>query len=360
MKISVHKSGLCYTTITIDKQKKFIYGSTPEEVEEKYNEMKYLKKRGYRVEKNPTLEEYMIEWYQTYKKDKGAIKTQKMYQNCINNHINPALGKKKIKDITGTNVQQLLNSIKSSKSLAHKVRITLNQIYKTAIADRLVTFNPVSNTKSIAPNTPKRNILSPLQRELLLKILDGDPFYPIMFTILYTGMRMGEALALLKADIDLENGLISVSKALEYKNSIPLEKPPKTENGYREIPIHTNLSEYLKEYLEKIKGNVVFPWKDGKYLTATQIDRMYRNAVKKIDAFFDEKENANLKEHYFKLNYRLLRHTFCTGLYDAEIDEVSASEIMGHDVLTMRTIYTHIQNKRKVKTAIKLNKIYEE
>lgn len=37
----------------------------------------------------------MVQWYNAYKKGEGAIQTQKMYQNCINNHINTALGSKK-------------------------------------------------------------------------------------------------------------------------------------------------------------------------------------------------------------------------------------------------------------------------
>ncbi len=120
MKISKHARGNYYTTF----KGKFIYGSTPEEVEEKYDELKYQYRQGYNVDKNPTLEDYMVLWYNTHKKGQGALKTQEMYRNCINNHINPALGHKRLKEVTATQVQALLNSITSSRSLAHKVRIT--------------------------------------------------------------------------------------------------------------------------------------------------------------------------------------------------------------------------------------------
>jgi DNA-binding ferritin-like protein (Dps family) len=88
------------------------------------------------------MEEYMIRWYNAYKKGEGALKTQEMYRNCINNHINPALGTKKVKEVTSTDVQMLIKSIISSKSLAHKVRITLNQIFKAAVADKIIDFIP--------------------------------------------------------------------------------------------------------------------------------------------------------------------------------------------------------------------------
>jgi integrase len=137
MKIRKHSKGSYYTTF----RKRFIYGSTPEEVEQKYYEIRYKASRGHDVTKNPTMEAYMIKWFNAYKKGEGALKTQEMYRNCVNNHINPALGSKKVKEVTSTDVQTFIKSITSSKSLAHKVRITLNQIFKAAVADKIIDFH---------------------------------------------------------------------------------------------------------------------------------------------------------------------------------------------------------------------------
>jgi len=54
------------------------------------------------------------------------------------------------------------------------------------------------------------------------------------------------------------------------------------------------------------------------------------------------------------LTCRLLRHTYCTALYDAGIDEVSAAEIVGHDVNILREIYTHISDERRKATIEKI------
>ena len=358
MKIRQHTRGDFYTTLTISGKKKFIYGATEAEVEVKYTEMKYKHHQGYDVNSNPTFEEYTIVWYKAFKAGEGALKTQEMYRNCINNHINPAFGHKKLKEITATQIQNFLNTITSSKSLAHKVRITLNQIFKQAISDHIIAFNPVSNTKIIAPNKPKRKFLTPLQRQLLLQILTEHRSYPIIFTILYTGMRMGEALALLLKDIDFSNGLINVSKATEYDHSKPLPKNTKTERGNRQIPMPDELSTYLTQYLKRRKNKnlYVFPGHTGGPMGLSEIKRIIKKAKKKIDKWFIE--NEDMKEHKFDLTFRLLRHTYCTGLFDANIDEVSAAEIMGHDVSIMKEVYTHIQGNRKKKNVIKLNNIY--
>jgi len=357
MKISKHKRGGYYTTLTIDGKKHFIYGSTPEEVDQKYTELKYKYQRGHNVNDNPTLEEYMIKWYNAYKKGEGALKTQEMYRNCINNHINPALGHKKIKEITSTDVQTLIKGITSSKSLAHKVRITLNQIFKAAVADKLIDFNPVTNTKIIAPDKPKREFLSEAQRELLLEILKDHRMFPLIYTMLHTGMRRGEALALTWSDVDFENKLIHVSKATEYENSKPKPKDPKTENGFRDIPMSEELENFLSEYKKKTKSIYVFPGHTGGPMGLTELKNQWRKAEKKIEKWFTNNPHTNIEP--FGLTCRLLRHTFCTALYDAGIDELSAADIMGHTISVMKEIYTHISEERKQTTAEKIKALYK-
>lgn len=353
MKISKHARGNYYTTY----KGKFIYGSTPGEVEEKYIEARYKASRGHDITKNPTMEEYMIRWYNAYKEGKGSLKTQAMYRNCINTHINPALGKRRVKEITSTEVQFFLKNIKSSKSLAHKVRITLSQIFDAAVSDQIRDFNPVANTEIIAPDKPKREFLSGAQREKLLEILKGNRLYPLIYTMLYTGMRQGEALALTWSDIDFENKRIIVSKAVEYEKSKSRTKDPKTERGFRQIPIPEELAEYLQEYKKKTKSIYVFPGHAGGLMGLTELNNHWRKAQKKIKKWFENNPDTDIEP--FNLTCRLLRHTYCTGLFDAEIDEVSAAEIMGHDVNIMREIYTHISGERRKATIKKIKTLYK-
>lgn len=355
MKISRHKRGNLYTTY----KGQFIYGATEEEVRQKYYEAKYKESRGHDIRNNPTMEEYMVKWYNTYKKGEGALKTQKMYRDCINIHINPVLGKKRVKEVTSTDCQNLIKSITSSKSLAHKVRITLNQIFKAAVADRLIDFNPVSNTKIIAPDKPKREFLEDNQRELLLDILlrKDHRMFPLIFTMLYTGMRQGEALALTWADVDFANKVIHVSKAIEYEKSKPKVKPPKTENGYREIPMSEELKSFLLERKSKTNSIYVFPGHAGGMMGMTELFNQWKKAIKKIEKWFEENPAAGIEP--FHLTCRLLRHTFCTALYDAGIDALTAARIMGHDVNTMMKIYTHISEERQKTTVEKINTIYK-
>jgi integrase len=386
--ISPHTRGGFYTTLTVNKEKKFIYGATEDEVYAKYVETLSQYGQGYNVHQNPTMLDYAISWYNIFKRGKGAIKTQEMYANAVNVHIIPALGKKRIKEITTSDVQKLLNKTNSSKSLQHKVKITLNQIFKAAMADRIIAFNPVAGTVRVETEEPNRNFLSRGQLDILLHILKEHKIFPLSFTILNTGLRATEAIALMRTrDVDLENQKIHVRESTEFIKSKPRRKDTKTKRGVREIPIPSSFAAWLEEYLKAPKSLYVFPGHHGGQMGKTEMRNAQRRANRKIQKWFDQAEIAwgkrkdkedltaeekEMLKHFdvlleefpdgegyrFNLHFKTLRHTYCTELFDLGIDEVSAAAIMGHAVTVMREIYTHIQRRRKIKTVEKIEGLY--
>jgi integrase len=174
--------------------------------------------------------------------------------------------------------------------------------------------------------------------------------------MLYTGMRRGEALALTWNDIDFENRIIKVTKATEYKNSKPKQKTPKTEKGIRNIPMPDELFYFLSEHKKENKGLYVFPGHAGGPMGLSELNKQWRKAKRKIEKWFKDND---VDIEPFNLTCRLLRHTYCTGLFDAGVDEVSAAELMGHDVSIMREVYTHISDERKKATIEKIETLYK-
>lgn len=395
--IKPHNRGGFYTTKTFDGKKKFIYGKSEDEVQQKYNDLIYLYNRGYNISDNPSLKDYAIRWYNVFKKDRKkkngepyyALKTLEMYCNAINVHIIPEIGKKKIKEVGATDIQSVINKASSSKSLQHKVRITLKQIFKKAMADKLIDFNPVEGTERIETDEPERLCYSKTQRELLYIILKGHKMLPLAHTILNTGMRVTEAIALMrKRDLFLADRKIKVHESTEFEESKPRRKETKTKRGVRIIPVSSNFAAWMEDYLKGNKSFYVFPGHHNRQMGQTELKNIQRRANKKITEWFNiaeeiyEKhqngENLNEKEmetfnyfnalledcqegkYRFKLHFKTLRHTYCTELFDLGIDEVSAASIMGHTVEIMRGIYTHIQKERKIITIEKIDGLYGE
>ncbi|HHW48673.1 MAG TPA: tyrosine-type recombinase/integrase [Clostridiaceae bacterium] len=89
----------------------------------------------------------------------------------------------------------------------------------------------------------------------------------------------------------------------------------------------------------------------------SELNKQWRKAKEKIKQWFEANPDTGIEQ--FNLTCRLLRHTYCTALFDAGVDEISAAEIMGHDVSIMRQIYTHISEERKKATVEKIETLYK-
>ncbi|WP_053416213.1 site-specific integrase [Viridibacillus arvi] len=87
--------------------------------------------------------------------------------------------------------------------------------------------------------------------------------YTIAHFLAFTGMRIGEALALTWQDVDFENGIININKS---RGSFGVGTP-KTLNSYRTIPIDETVVSTLKKYsiyfyCKELKFSVRVPFKD--------------------------------------------------------------------------------------------------
>ena len=167
------------------------------------------------------------------------------------------------------------------------------------------------------------------------------------YFLLYTGLRKGEALALIFNDIDMDNKVIHVNKTLVYKGSQGFIKPcTKTEAGMRDV----NILSVLLPKLPKGKPDTpVFANTNGEYITNSQYSRMWNKYLK------DSGIKDILDTTGTTLCAHQLRHAFATILYEAEIPVKDAQELMGHaDIQTTHKIYTHISEKRRQITVDKL------
>ena len=85
--------------------------------------------------------------------------------------------------------------------------------------------------------------------------MDSKPEARMAFLLLYwTGMRIGELLALTYEDIDLEKRCITINKSYQRLNGKDMITPPKTPKSNRKISIPPFLVEELKEYCSMLYG----------------------------------------------------------------------------------------------------------
>ena len=107
-------------------------------------------------------------------------------------------------------------------------------------------LSPTSKKKS----TPVEAFSIEDEKKFLSTLISSnDKYKDILLIATFTGMRIGEILALKGEDIDIENNLIKVNRSLtkDENDKVILGESTKTYNGIREIPILDNLKILMQE-----------------------------------------------------------------------------------------------------------------
>lgn len=217
-------------------------------------------------------------------------------------------------------------------------------------------------------------------------------YLPLIGTLLGTGMRFGEAMALTFDDIDLEKKIIKVYKTLNYKDRGNGKKEffittPKTENAYREIPLSSQVLGLLrmqKQYVSDmhIRQDFVVPEYDMRgrnireykgFVFTTKLGKPYSDGLASVIKRIVKKHNEEelvLAEKEEREPFLLpvfhahqLRHTFCTRLIEDQLKKgitnyQSVQYLMGHaKISTTIDIYTSVSKAIKQTFAADIEKI---
>ena len=342
-------------TMTIDKKRVYFYSVEKTQRMAEIDINKQIRNYTEKVENGYTFDYVFAEWEDEYEKTvsfttfyKSKAKRQRIEDYFTGEYLT---------DITTYDVNRFVDSM--SASLSHKtikdtislLRVFFNYAMTHKHPQAASTFTESNPCDHITIRVGKQSNTRELPHEKVIQKIkdnaDSGTMGLFAYFLLYTGLRKGEALALTFDDIDIENKIIHVNKTLVYNGSQGFIKPcTKTEAGMRDVNI---LSVLLPKLPKGKKGAPVFANTNGDYITNSQYSRMWNKYLKEtgIQDILDA-TGTTLCAHQ-------LRHAFATTLYEAEIPEKDAQELMGHaDIQTTHKIYTHISEKRKKATLDKL------
>lgn len=249
-------------------------------------------------------------------------------------------------DITPKRVQGLLDELYQqglAKSTINKRKYMIQQVFRYATIQGLELTNPCSFVR--APRMATKNYRRALtQGEIEIVMLHRNNFDCgfYAFCLLMTGLRRSEMLALTWEDLDFKQNLICVNKAVIYVKKQPfIRNALKNGDQERFIPITESLKHTLKKYPGNRKGLI---FGESPYVPLNP------NAHSWQWKKYKQQSSLDITQH-------MLRHTYCTMLYDAGVDVKTASYLLGHKNLqTTLAIYTHLEKQRAVgKAAGKLN-----
>lgn len=350
-----------------------LYAYTVKELEKKREEYIKKVKGGLVCDRPVTFEEYARKWLELTKNGKST-NTKNIYSGVLRNHSD-YLNPKRLDKITKSDIQLQLNLAAGHRATQEHMTITFKQIFDCAVDDGLILRNPAQNIRldNERKETKKRQLTAFELDCVTAADLDQEERCFISL-LLYTGMRKGEVYALSKSSIDLKAGMIHVNRTAIYATSKTDITPPKSNAGFRDIPILEPLKPILSNYLHSLDTEYLFTRKNAEsgkfeFLTKAQTDTLWKHIYKKLNETAKEQIAAGkhscdvipplsdpmqgITPHYF-------RHNFATILYYAGVDVKDAARILGHANTNITlAIYTHLDQEKSA-SADKINQYLKE
>lgn len=358
------------------KRKKKAVGGfrTKKEAEEAAAKMEVELAKGiYIEEKNITFGEFAEEWLKLYKPTvKLSTYNLRLDQLKIVKHY---LNNKKLSKIKKIELQQIVNKLqeKYSKCYISGIESILSLIFKKALELEIINSNPMQFVKMQRRPTElkedekeKIKYLEKNEVELFLNECKKNchDYYALFLLLVYTGMRIGEALGLKWQDIDTQNSTIDINKTLYADKTIKgyILQAPKTKRSRRIIEVSPFVIDELKKHkqqqnLEKIKyrhiwhdKNFVFTSKryPGYPLPYNQARMNMKRILSRIGLNYDISPHA-------------LRHTHTSLLAQAGVGLEEIMDRLGHeDDKITRSVYLHVTKEMKKESVKKFDLLMEK
>lgn len=342
------KDGRYATSVTVgydDTGKRIqvkVYGKTKAELERNKAEILIdVDHRTYVTNKSVTFGSYAQKWL---KRKSIEIADISMYEQVLRLHTT-GINNLPLIEITPDNCQDLITFAAKKPRTCQKIKITLNQVFRSAIEANLLYKNPAEHISLPKYKSKPKRALSASEKD----VIDATTFTPreqmYIDLIRYYGLRKEEALAMRKSDFDFSHETIWIHRAAKFISNRPTEK--ETKNGEDRIlyilPDHVQI---FKAYILSCDDSTEYIFrnlKDGGWITHQSFRRMFYSIISKIQRTAKEK-NIDLPDN---LTSHIFRHGFATDLYYAGVGLKDAQYLLGHKTASVTMgIYTHLDNTR--------------
>ena len=364
---------------TGEKVRKTVYGHSEAEISDKLVKLSGSMSPLNGLFAHKTFGDMFEEWLLVFKKNQVTPRTFEGNMRCYNLHIKPYVANMDISEVTAPVVQQVINEVfikGDGINTARKTKFLFNQFFEYAIDCGLMENNPALRIKIKSRDSHQvnnENMYKAIPEDVRMKFITAlnqhEFLKPFCMTMMFAGLRTGEALALRWENIDFENKTIMVKNSItqvpifDKKGKVLSRKTvigqTKTNCSVREVPIPDILVEVLKDWrkcqwvrreltgIDLLAPNaVVFSNEDGSVRTYSGT-RCVFNRFAKRNGFFG------------KIHFHTLRHTYSTMLFEANENPKIIQALLGHkSVKTTLTVYNSVDKSYYKQATDKLNNLF--
>lgn len=226
-----------------------------------------------------------------------------------------------------------------SQSYVRYVHTQLSSIFNYGVTHYNLSENPCKRAGTIGSTKTKEIVFWTID-EYNEFIPHVNPKYAMAFKVLYwSGLRVGELMALTPNDIDLENRIINVDKSYQKINKKDVITDPKTPGSIRKVTVPDTLCNELKEYMA---GFYKLPDTDRIFYFSKQ---MLNKEITKVCYENDLK----------RITVHDIRHSHVSLLIELGFPPLLIAERVGHDkVETTLNTYGHLYPNKHSEVADKL------
>ncbi len=345
-----------------------ITGKTQKEVAKKLKEaIASLDAGTYIAPSKMTVSEWLSEWSEQYLKN-VKDSTRSSYMTIINTHLRPNIGAVRLDELSTPMVQRLYNSLGepngnrdaiSAKTIKN-VHGVLHKALHQAMLNGYIRNNPAD--AAVLPRIEKKQIypMDEYQIGTFLNAIRGHQFEKLYITMLFTGMREGEALALTWNCVSFVNGSITIDKQLQLvRGSKGQYQLVATKNSkVRTIHIAPYVLDILRDIKQEQERNRAIygpPMEKIPYVFCTPMGEHYKpNTVYK-----------NFKAVVRSLGYdhiRLhdLRHSYAVASIRSGDDIKTVQDNLGHATASFTLdVYGHVTDQMKRDSAARMEQFIQ-